>query len=490
MTPRTALLLKWICYILLVAATTVHGLRSRPNRYGDGLEYALMMEGWLRHGSPHLEATDVPPYMALKDSSRMNYQAIGWPVGGYFPSNVEGRSICWHFGAYSLSAVPYRLLMPLIDRHPFQAFQLINCAWFMLGVGAVLFFWPGGNPIRWWAMLLGSLFNPCVWYLNFTGPEVMTWACLTCGLVAYRRQWFTAAVSFAVVASWQNSPAALVALAFLVLSWKRRSWGVALRTALAGVWVLLPSVYWYATTGVPNLIAAEGVQLQGLPGLGRTWGMLADANQGLLVYQPWLVLLFPIGVAIGLQSQFRESLALLLALAGMMLLAQKATNWNSACLGLMRYMLWMMPLVLWFTAIALARWPKLGRVLLVLLALSHATILFMAWPTIEDYTRPTPVAEWIWTNAPGLDNPDPQVFHSRVRRADALFDIRFTPIDYVPDAESGAVTKLLLHRDTLAKAAEQFTISPEYATLIEAEAAKHEGVFYMHPPPGAVVRKR
>jgi hypothetical protein len=239
--------------------------------------------------------------------------------------------------------------------------------------------------------------------------------------------------------------------------------------------------------GAPNLIAADGKQLNGSISVHRTWGLLTDLNQGVLPYQPFLLPIALLGTMLGLKRNRWETVAIASALLGMMLLAQKATNWNSGCLGLMRYLLWMLPLFIWLAGDAFAKWPKLGRRYLVVFAIAHVGILYFAWPDRFDYVQSNALARWVWRHAPWLDNPDPQVFHSRIAHRDMLFEPALAPVAFI--ARRRNVTKLLVDPRGLQRLWERFDVTPEYRAIIEAEAERRSEVFYAHPPTGAVKAK-
>jgi len=473
-----------LAFLAILAACLVAVALEQPLRYGDGLEYYLMTESLFRHGSPELQPGDVEAVSALDPEGKADIPKMGFPVGGFFPT-VDGQYIGWHFWGYSLSAVPARWLLPKLGLDPLSALPVTNALWFLAAVAVILFVAPGGWSNAGYLAL--TLAGPAWWYIRFTGPEVMSWSCATMAIALLQKKDYACAALAGAMASWQNPPAALVALAIGLLSLRSRKWFTILATGVCASAVALPPLYFRSTLGVWNPIAAQPEFVAGTITFERTWGLVFDWNQGMFPFQPFAVVLGAIGCWKELRSNRWEAIGLALAFAGMVILVQRATNWNSACMGVARYSVWMLPILNWWAARAIASWPRRGLAVLGWAFAAHIGLVFGMWPARMDYVKSTFAARTIWTYVPWLDAPDPHVFYTRVTHRDMPFRPQLTPLAFLSN-EPGA-TKLMLHRDTLDRLWDRFDVTPEYRTWLKSEAAKHEGVFFVHPPSGAVTPK-
>jgi hypothetical protein len=169
---------------------------------------------------------------------------------------------------------------------------------------------------------------------------------------------------------------------------------------------------------------------------------------------------------------------------------QVSQNWHSGCDGLQRYLVWVLPL---FAGVAVTgiggRWRLWAFA--VVAALAHVA-------TLEQHQQPerypggyldhTRTAKWVLTHCPRLYWAEQEIFIERTRHGD---DWPGTPSDFPlafvrPD---GTVSKMLLAPADVEKTAARFDVDPGYMEQLRSQAARETGLFYAHPPHGAVRAK-
>jgi hypothetical protein len=219
----------------------------------------------------------------------------------------------------------------------------------------------------------------------------------------------------------------------------------------------------------------------------RTWSQLTDFNQGLLPYVPLLVL--GAGFAAVRLAWLRDWRGLLLAAGAVAVAAgaQVSRNWNSGCDGLQRYLVWVLPLAAGVAVAGIGPGRRLA-VFAAVAVVAHAALMQVYERTgavPASYLRHTAVAEWVLTHYPEAYPAEPEVFVERTRRHD---NWPMTPVEFPvgfarPD---GTVSKMLLDPASVERVATRYDVDPAYLAELRERAARETGLFYAHPPRGAV----
>ena len=316
-----------------------------------------------------------------------------------YVATPDGRWYGVHFWAYALSAVPAAEYLERTGGSKLLAPRVTNAAWFVLAIGMTLF--GSSAPVGQRLALAGlAAVGPVVWYLTWPGAEVFSWALVLIGVVAYRDRRYGWAGLAAGLAATQNPPAAFLgAAAVLAAAWER-DWRSAVAAAAGSAVSLVPFAFFQYHFGKPNLIAAEFATTDSITWV-RTWGLATDLNQGLFPYAPLLV----VGAAVGAVrlAFLRHVRGLLLVAAGVAMAVgvQVAHNWNSDCVGLQRYLVWMIPLAAGVAVEGLSGWRP--GAFAVVAVVAHAVILYGIHRTEAiqaGYLTHTAMAEWVLTSPP------------------------------------------------------------------------------------------
>ncbi|HSD27538.1 MAG TPA: hypothetical protein VLL75_09545 [Vicinamibacteria bacterium] len=329
----------------LVAACVVgKSLEARPRVVGDGAEYFLVAEALSRHRSPDLRAGDREAVWQRLAAEGIDGAAHLAEVPVLEAGN--GRSYTIHFWGYPLATLPARLALGVLGVSALKAPQVTNAFLFTAAIGVVLFQAPlPAFARRTFATL--SLLSPALWFVVWPHPEVFSFSLATVALVWRAAARSEAAILAAAVASVQNPPLALLAVATwceaALASFRRGGWRASPDAALLALALLpaaVPSAFYLWRFGTPSLLARGALDPANLS-LGRTLELLFDLNLGLLPYAPF-VLVASLGYAFTARGcRWGWGLALAMAFA-----CTATCNWNSGTSGPARYAVWIYPLLL------------------------------------------------------------------------------------------------------------------------------------------------
>lgn len=443
---------------------------------GDGYEYMLTMHALAEHGSPEITQADVAslqrtagsvPFYAVTLGDLMPYIQEHLRAPDKTPAftytimpNDEGRFYGIHFGLYSLLALPFYLLLKPFGAYPHYAFTLLNLAF----CGGAFLYLRRALPGRAALAMLLLLLSGTTFYLNWTGPEVLTASCVLIACVATLRGQAGLAILFAGLAASQNPPIFLmipfaVVYRILLAKYPRLQWPDSVAAALdrrelllaaAGILLTLaPYVFFQLTFGTPSVIARDFNQ-SGFITAARLFSVFFDLNQGMVVGIPGVALALLLAVVLLPRDQRGPWLAVAALLVGLIILmalpALSTVNWNSGGVVMTRYSYWLgMPLLALVLLAVRLMPPRTGLALLLggaaLQALLLASTGLLGDKTI--YTQHSLPARWVLGHFPTLYSPEAEIFHARTEGAVTLP----LPLDSIPVFRvDGRPTKIMRHR--------------------------------------------
>ncbi len=455
---------------------------------GDGGEYLHILQAWWDHGTPDVRPEDSEQLATLARSRGLDDAFVPLTAGIYFQPTATGLRFGYHFWLYPLCAVPAKALLWAIGRNELAALLVTNLLLFALALGVVL-----SDQTRPWGrrLLLAGLaaVGPVIWYLRWPGPEIFTWALVLVSLSLLGRGWYIPAALCAALGATQNPPVtALAGVIFLLSLRERRPWLAAGTAAAVGV-AFTPILFGLIFYGRPSLVVDHFCSPAYIA-LARTWSLLTDLNLGLLPYLPGLALLALVALAQVLRTRSLPGLAVAAALAAMVLGVQVNYNWNNGAALMMRYVLWMVPLMAWLVA----EYLPLTRTTYATAAAAvglHAAILPLhdGSMVFVDQTR---LASYVLARWPKLYDPLPEIFAERQLGHDNVCDngrlAEYLPVAFSTD--DGRVTKVLLDEATLPLLPAAFEVAPGYLGEV-TEASRHRrGLFYLTPPRGQLRLRR
>lgn len=497
MAPRARSLIVTACVAVTLVLAGLAGRRDFA-RQGDGWEYLLMVEAWVRHGSPDIRAGDVEAVAGAVDRwlQVTSGPTVPGAVRGVVDSELEnrfattpaGRTLPVHFWLYPLVSVPARLVIDALGGWSFNALVVTNVLLVGLAIGTVLA--AAGSGSRRHALAALLLASPIVWYTLFTGGEVFSWALGVMALVALDRGHTAVSAALAGLGAAQNPAMAPLALVPVLRAFSDGGLRGALRTGVFATLGLLPVADHLWHFGRPGVLLAENASLAGVSA-SRAFGLLTDLNTGLLPYVPVLLLAVPVAAWTAWRERHARLGWLLLAFVLMLTLAQTQMNWNSGGMGLHRYLVWMLPVLTWFVVDG---WPERTRARLAVAAVATSVAVLVDWPAETNWLEHRPVARWVLRHAPALYRPEFEVFAERAAHAEAppgwmrqgRTDGWRELLPVAVGDRAGAVTTLLVDRDSVSRLDERFSMTPGYRAELVKRATAARVPIYVHPPPGAM----
>ncbi|MES2069283.1 MAG: hypothetical protein V4488_02970 [Pseudomonadota bacterium] len=443
MFPRLTDFHKFALALLLLLAALFTQQKVVLN--GDVYEYTVMSVALASHLSPDIQSADLHKVQRLLPQYAPYFQATeeGIKAGKQMPSSGFYRArdsnvYSIHFFSYSALAVLPLLAFEKIGVDPFQSFWFVNLVFvFILGLSLYRFFGSAARTCIGLALfVLCGGFNYGLW----SSPECMSAAAVLSAMLLFATGAPVFAGLLAGLASTQNPPIvcflALGPVLHLCLHYQRGlSFRANLRNTLdrrmlAGIAAgtalfLLPICFSLLTFGVPNIIAKTAAS-PSLMTPGRLHSFFFDWNQGMIIGIPgvWIgcaVLWWRCRRSKSTDEQWRLSLVVLCNLGLALALAIPAlatTNWNSAAVGMMRYVFWgAMPFLFLFLFL-LRQQRRLPVVLLLFIAALQVQCAYSA--QLYSELGLSSMAKFMLRKAPAWYNPDPEIFVERTVRQDGI----------------------------------------------------------------------
>jgi hypothetical protein len=396
-------LIAFIALFLIAAAAD-----SEVRRVGDGFEYLGMARNLARLSPPSLSADEASALTremaALGDTT--------WD-GVVIPTlrGADGRYDFPHFWLYSLAAAPFVALAAAAGVHPSHGFTVMNLVlvlgvcWLLARVGAGLA-----------AVLFAAL---VLWWIDKAHAEIF-FAALTAAALLMRTTAPGASLVMLGAAAAQG-PVLAVLLAACVVEALARSPSKRIVIAAVAAFALaaLHPLYYLWRLGIPSPL--PDTIIAHMPSLRAFVTPLTDLNLGVFWFAPVLAVLTVAGMAAAIRRRQWDGLPVVIGTAALLAAAAMVTNVNhGGTPGMSRYGLWVLSLLIPFAA-QVRPTPGWGHLAT---AGTVFTVIFAAFalhPRVADAgitPTPTPLAAFVWTHVPSLDNPLPEVFVERVVHAD------------------------------------------------------------------------
>jgi hypothetical protein len=438
----------------------------------DTFEYHAMLNAWLNHATPDIRLPDRP-------------RGSVWPDIGLYASPVNGGVYCWHFWLYALCAVPVRWWLQATGADPLSAFYIMN-RWLFLAVSYVLLFGSWAPLRRRLLLFVLATVNVIPLYLWWEGPELWSWSLVLLAFTQFERRRYIGAAALSALAAMQNLPLCFLSMFFAAASWRHSGWRIRLLATIAALTSLLPLFFFQALFGRPSLIALHGHASPAYMSGWRVWSFFSDVNQGLFFYVPALVLLWLVTLIYSFKRRQWMVPAVSLLLLAIVGATSMAVNWNSGCVGLMRYGVWIVPITAWIVMHGLPQ--RFVHIRL----LAGIAMLQMLLTTANEFRGPythRPLARWILSEFPAFYNPEPEIFTDRTLTVETW---RSQGYPYLPVAfvrQDGTVAKILTDSQHLPLISRRFKVTPDYEANTLRNPKQRSGLFYLNPPRGEVVER-
>jgi hypothetical protein len=403
-----------LTFFLFSAVILISMVFLKPQRYGDGNEYYLMLVSLQNHFAPDLQEKEVLTVY------RGEFNVFGEkadPKWGYF----QGRGGKWysqHFWAYSLVNIPTSLALELFRKNPAKTLQITNALLFVLLLAAITFYsrFEDGQKLLFMMLLF---FSPALWFIHWTHPEVFMFSLVTLSLIFLRSNHFGLALTSAIIASFQNQVLVLFVLFLTVRAvfYFKLNPRAILGYGTLSTLVFAPNVFFLIVFGMftPLHNAASVTNISTF----RVFELLFDLNMGLFPYLPLTLLLF-LGIVfynLFKKRTFSDEAQFFLLILALLTLCASTDNWNHGTSGPARYVIWILPLLFYIITDNSVTLMKSAATKIIL----GSALLMQVYLVIsggflirgEDYLKHTAAAEFVLNHFPRLYNPSFEIFCER-----------------------------------------------------------------------------
>lgn len=443
---------------LVVYLTTI-----TPSVQGDGHEYIMQTVAFQNHLSFGITPEDFEQTKTQFFNNQDGlYNTYTNPIAMF--CDEQGCSYSNHFGAYSAIVTVVKLILLRLNVYPLWAFSITNLILWMAAI-LVVFFFLKVNDKKKFCILILLMANPAFYYLDWVHPEIYIFAFEIIGLVFLYNKRYALSILALSVSAMQNlgvlPMAAVTGIAYIcdcydkyvqasqnrnIFRFISNYWYKILPYGLFYIPAFIPLITTYMRSGVFNRVAEVAMENKYM--FHKAIDYLFDPNLGILPYEPFILVAFIILVVIGFRKFFREAILNLLGVTGILFIIAHQIQINSGMHGIMRYCVWIIPIMVFFVVL---HWPSknpkgynsLTVVTVVESVFTAIIVSYCVW--FGGAYSSVQFANWtkaLIDVAPQLYNPTHGIFYSRVCGGETYY----SPVPVVYTNKQGYVRKILLSK--------------------------------------------
>lgn len=439
----------------------------RPNIYGDGMEYFLMTEAINNHLSLDIQKEDIQAFQqnllktplwsdhwkSITNSIIHKFEFNESLTGEYgLYTNKNNQTYSYHFWFYSLISSPINFFLKLFNGNPLRLFMIVNSLIF-LSVQCLILFYFKFSLKKSILISLFHIFSPVLWYLSWTGPEVLIASAFFISIICVYEEKYFQAIILSAVASLHAPPIAFAtAFIALYLISKELKWMVILKTGISSSIVAIPSAFYFINFGVMNLILEAGYVDSNNINLNRLLSFYFDLNQGLILGIPLILILSIVIYYKKLKSkQLSWDLFLLPLALSMTIPGISQTNWNSGCFVIQRYGIWISIPILLFVLYNHTNLNKFiiasALIIQIFVIIDFKGLYNEGW----EYTHQNRYAKFALAHFPQIYNPDPEIFGERTLYKEGISASDSPIVWWTPNH-----LKVMVHKSKINELPEQY----------------------------------
>lgn len=454
----------------------------QPEMYGDGREYMLMTESFQNHFSPQLLKDDIVKATEdYKFEFELNRDDGEYPFG-FFTSNTE-KTYSYHFWLYSLLVLPIKFILKIINSNQLRCFQIFNALIYIASLWYTYIKYKGSKQNKFFLIML-FMINPALYYIVWTHTEVFTFSLVCISLVMYSNKEYEKAIFTVSVAAMQNQPIIFLGGMYFVdyfINKYNDEKRIKLReylfeTVKKGVFFIpffIPLIFYYFNFGTFSLIASSGyVTFDGM--IKKVSSLFFDLNQGMLPFIPIVIIMYFVILVLGIAKFNFKCILNIVTVIVIMLFCSLQLNWNPGEAGIMRYNVWVIPILVYFIISlkdqVIQNRIEIANKLIIISIILNCIIIISTGSFKYKYSNVefNPVSKYVLDFAPGLYNPQEEIFAERALGYEGYSEKDF-PIFYLDSL--GNVRKVLLNNDSINKLFDRLDCSSD---LIEKKISKHK----------------
>lgn len=453
-----------IVYIVFYAVFgIIYSSLTTQAPFGEFDEYTLMTASLLNDGNFSITQDDLGYAKIIFPEVKAGY-ASSVKLSGYFAN--DGGELSYYAPTYSIACLPIVQILLWLGLPAIYGYAYSNVLFVCLLALAVIFFAKVDNFKKILLTLVITV-NPIIFYYTWQSAEVFMYAALGMAVFAWINKHYKIGGIFVSLVGSLN-PTAMVVGIFMILDYflelffknknevfKERiirivkNWKDIFLYALTFFIALIPFAYNIYYSGSISLPASRG-KAYSVDVFAYFRAYLFDWNFGMLPYFTLLLVLFFMLFCVAFIKRNRRFLLIACSFLCTILAYSFMKHINCGMSGIARYNAWssvvMLFAVVYFYDEILVRnvLCKIGKLFQIISVLILGIIVFSYGPMRASNTSDismTPIAKSILSNVPGLYNPLPSTFNTRVNRTGGGYDY-ITPIIYTDD--DGYIRKMLI----------------------------------------------
>ncbi|NRT37503.1 hypothetical protein BJV38_005598 [Clostridium beijerinckii] len=453
----TKIILILFSTVLLIAMCFI----IKPDMYGDGQEYMLMTEAFENHFSPDVSINDINTatinYNFKFDLNREDKQ---YPFG-FFISN-EGKNYSYHFFLYSLFVMPIKVILGILNINQLRCFQIFNAIIYIFALWYIYIKIKICEKDKFF-IIMQLICNPVLYYLVWTHAEVFTYSLVCISLALYVNKEYEKAIFIVSIAAMQNQPiiflGGLYCLDYFLKVYignkeiyaKKFLYQI-IRKGICFIPFFIPFLFYYINYGTFSLIVSSGyVKANGIA--NKINSLFFDLNQGILPFMPMLIIMFFIILVFGLLKKKLEVLLYIGTILMIMLGCSLQMNWNPGESGIMRYNVWITPILIYFVIIYKDSFIKIRFKKtfekLIITSIFITTMIIICTGTFKykyKHIEFNPLSKMVMNVFPSIYNPQEEIFAERALGMETDY---YNKLPVIYSDESGYVKKVLMNNDSV-----------------------------------------
>lgn len=448
--------------LLFFIGSVIYLTTITPSVFGDGHEYMMQTVAFQNHFSFGVSPDD---FEEAKSQFYQNQEGMcnSYTNPAFMAFDERGWAYSNHFGAYSAIVTLIKPILLKLDIYPLWAFYITNLILWMAAV-LVVFIFLKVDEKRKFCILILLILNPAFYYLDWAHTEIYIFAFEVIGLVFLcNKQYIPSILAFSISAM-QNVGifpiAAMAGISYIldcydryvgdnqdrnVVKFAAAYWGKIIPYGFLYLPAFCPLIMSFYRFGTFNRIADIAMENKYL--LHKAVDYLFDPNLGIFPYEPLLMTAYIVLIFVGFKKFPRDAILYLLGIVGILFIIIRQRQINSGMMGIMRYCVWIIPVMVFYVVI---HWPSENGKRNGLVIAATAQGIFTA--VLVSYCvwfggsyNELQFSDWTETLidvAPQIYNPTHGIFYSRTMGME-LYD---SPIPVVYKNKQGYVRKILLSK--------------------------------------------
>lgn len=463
---------KIILKIFTILTLVFVGIIIVPESNGDGPEYMLMTEAFQNHFTPNILESDINSSVESYGITINKNEISGLP-GGFFKAK-NNNVYSYHFWVYSLMVVPIKFLLKIINANQFRCFQIFNALLYIITLWYTYKRLKLSDINKFFIIML-LMINPALFYIIWPHPEIFTYSFVCMSLVMYINKEYEKAILFVSIAGMQNQPVIFLGGMYLIqyiieayfkkddFKLKRMIIDI-IKKCMFYIPFFIPLIFYYLNFGTFSLIASSGY-VKNIDILKKINSLYFDLNQGMILFMPIIVIVFFILILMGIIKRNINTFINFITISIIMAVCSLQINWNPGESGLMRYNVWITPIIIYYIII--------NKKYIDNIKLKNYINKFIGYSIVftgiiiictggfkykYTYLEFNPVAKYLLNNYPALYNPQYEIFAERALNKEVEYNDKL-PIIY--KSPNGYVKKILMDNNSIEKLLNQVDLGKD-----------------------------